>query len=517
MSEAAFATRRATVVADVSPLRIVFGFDDAALTRGEQRPVAWSENEAVNGHMLLAGKSGSGKTFTLRRIVRQITRAQRGVRVHLMDVHGDLDLDEASEVVFSESTSYGINPLKISADPHYGGVRKRVQAFIEMLNDASKSPMGDRQVSSLRNMLYDLYASHGFRVEDPSTWQEQREQAPPEFGFRVYLDIPFDAKDAAKDAARAAGITLQFDKDARCWWTDRHEGALERYPVKTFGKVYPTLADAAAYVRTRLRSLTTGGGTKSTRLLEEHNRKVVAWQAKARKMGAAAAIGEDIEGIQAEVQSGLGPVIESFTDYVTSIASGRELDALVRYDTLDTIRSLLNRLETMVASGIYRSAQPPFDAAAPVWRYNLTALSSAEQKMFVWTRLTEIFENAREQGIVKGAAQLRDVIVVDEAHNFFADKDTNILDRLAKEARKFGIALICASQSPTHFSEDFLANCGGAKILLGLDAMYFDSTVRKMRIDPKLLAAVVPGKVAAIQTATRGESDPQFRLARVSG
>ncbi|SDE71616.1 hypothetical protein SAMN05444679_1299 [Variovorax sp. CF079] len=42
-----------------------------------------------------------------------------------------------------------------------------------------------------------------------------------------------------------------------------------------------------------------------------------------------------------------------FTVYVTGIATGEELDALVRYDTRDTIRSIVNRLETIVASGIY--------------------------------------------------------------------------------------------------------------------------------------------------------------------
>lgn len=78
------------------------------------------------------------------------------------------------------------------------------------------------------------------------------------------------------------------------------------------------------------------------------------------------------------------------------------------------------------------------------------------------------------------------------------------------------MALIAASQSPTHFSEDFLANCG-TKILLGLDSLYFDGTVRKMRIDKEVLNAVVPGKVAAIQTSVRGEQAPQFKLVRVSG
>jgi hypothetical protein len=506
----------AHAAATQNAMRIIFGFDDPALQRGQQIPVAWSEADAVNGHMLLAGKSGSGKTFSLRRIVRQITRAQRGVRVHLMDVHGDLELDETSTVIFSESTPYGLNPLKLSADPHYGGVRKRIQAFIEMVNDSGRTPMGDRQVASLRNLLQDLYTQNGFRSDDPSTWHEEPGHMPAGAGEgRIYLDIPFDAKDGAKDAARAAGLMLQFDRDEKCWWTDRHEGPLERYPRKRFGKHYPTLADAAAFAKTRLRSLTTGGGTVSTRLLESHNKKVVAWQAKARKLGAGLATGEDVEEIRREVESGVDGVIESFRDYVTGIATGKELDALLRYDTLDTLRSIVNRLETIVASGIYRSGTPPFDPSLPVWRYNLTALSTTEQRLFVWTKLTEIFEAARERGIVKGAAELRDVIVVDEAHLFFADKDTNILDRISKEARKFGLALVAASQSPTHFSEDFISNCG-TKILLGLDSLYFDGTVRKMRIDKDVLASVVPGKVAAIQTAVRGEQAPQFRLTRVS-
>ena len=499
------------------PMRIVFGFDEQSLQRGSQEPVAWCDADAVNGHMLVCGRSGSGKTFSLRRIVRQVTRAQRGVRVHVLDVHGDIDeLEGSSTCVFSESTPYGLQPLAISSDPHFGGPRKRIQSFIEMVNDASRAPMGDRQIASLRNLLQDLYLQHGFRADDPSTWHEEPGEPPAAAAEgRIYIDVPFDAKDGAKEAARKAGLTLQFDRDARCWWTESHSGPLSRYPRKQWGKRCPTLADAVAFAKTRLRALTTGGGVKSTRLLEIHSGLVVAWQAKARKLAAGLAMSEDVEEIRTEVEAGTETIIESFSDYVKGISTGRELDALVRYDTLDTMRSLVNRLETIAASGIYRSGTPPFDERAPVWRYDLTALSVTEKKLFVWTRLTEIFEAARERGVVRGAAELRDVIVVDEAHEFFADKDTNILDRLAKESRKFGIALIAASQSPTHFSEDFISNAG-SKLLLGIDAMYFDGTVRKMRIEKDVLASVVPGKVAAIQVSVRGEQTPRFRLVRVS-
>jgi hypothetical protein len=109
---------------------------------------------------------------------------------------------------------------------------------------------------------------------------------------------------------------------------------------------------------------------------------------------------------------------------------------------------------------------------------------------------------------------MREVIILDEAHRFFLERETNILDRIAKEARKFGVAMICASQSPSHFSEDFLGNVG-TKVLLGLDEMYHDQTCRKMKIDSKVLSLVIPGRVAAIQVASRDANKPRFIQTRV--
>jgi DNA helicase HerA-like ATPase len=115
---------------------------------------------------------------------------------------------------------------------------------------------------------------------------------------------------------------------------------------------------------------------------------------------------------------------------------------------------------------------------------------------------------------VAGASEVREVVVLDEAHKFFAEKDTNVLDILARESRKFGIALICASQAPSHFSEDFLGNVG-TKILLGLDSQYHDSTVRKMRVDSKVLEYVVAGKIAAVQVSDKRDMSHRFYKTRV--
>lgn len=497
-------------------LSIIFGIDEQEFRQtGKQVPVKWTENVGINAHMLVLGKSGSGKTVTLRRIVGQISAQQSSkTRIYVFDVAGDLSFPKESAVLFSESTHYGINPLGISADPHFGGIRKRVQGFIEMMNDSGRD-LGPRQTATIRNVLYELYDMHGYRLNDPTTWFIKPEGNTPA-GMdmnRVYLDIPFEDKDQAKDCARREGLSLIFDANLKCWHCDRHEGALERWPKKVFGRRPPTLQDAARFTSNKMRALAAGGGSKTMRLLEEHNKKVAQWVNKAKKLGVDGVA--DIEELRTKVHESSVEIIESFSDYVLGIETGKELDALIRYDSVDTMRGLVDRLETLVASGIYKTVEPPFDPSMPVWRYNLAPLDVQEQKMFVWTRLTQIFEAAMERGPLKGSSEIRDVIVLDEAHHFFSDKETNILDRLSKEARKYGIALICASQSPTHFSEDFLGNVG-TKILLGLDSLYHDQTVRKMRIDPKVLQMVVPKKIAAIQISSGEADSSQFRQTRVS-
>nr|WP_314561565.1 hypothetical protein [uncultured Pseudomonas sp.] len=82
-------------------------------------------DKLVNGPALLAGMSGSGRTYTLRRMISHVLQSCGGhiPGIHLFDVHGDLSISGASEVLFSERTNSGLNPLRANPDPHFGGVR----------------------------------------------------------------------------------------------------------------------------------------------------------------------------------------------------------------------------------------------------------------------------------------------------------------------------------------------------------------------------------------------------------
>jgi arabinogalactan endo-1,4-beta-galactosidase len=131
----------------------------------------------------------------------------------------------------------------------------------------------------------------------------------------------------------------------------------------------------------------------------------------------------------------------------------------------------------------------------------------SERKLFVLFRLEELFAAAVERGEV---GHIRDVIVVDEAH-IYTDKDPdNILNTISTEARKFGVALICASQSPTHFTEDLLTSIA-TKINLGIDELFWPKAATSMRVTPEALAWVKPRQSMLVQMKQSGDTRNTWR------
>ncbi|MFA5352704.1 MAG: DUF87 domain-containing protein [Thermodesulfovibrionales bacterium] len=133
----------------------------------DQKPVVWKM--PVNSHWCVIGATGVGKTFRLRRLLQQFQK--HPLRIHLFDCHGDLATDQGStsSVTFSEGSPYGINPLAINPDPDFGGVRRRTNSFLSMVNRYT-SRLGVKQEAVLRNLLVDLYAANKFYLDRPDSW-----------------------------------------------------------------------------------------------------------------------------------------------------------------------------------------------------------------------------------------------------------------------------------------------------------------------------------------------------------
>lgn len=71
--------------------------------------------------------------------------------------------------------------------------------------------------------------------------------------------------------------------------------------------------------------------------------------------------------------------IDAYADYVSAISTGREVDDVMRYDSTDVLKGVVDRLENLNAIGIFKAKPPPFDRNAAVWRYDIRALERARK------------------------------------------------------------------------------------------------------------------------------------------
>ena len=438
-------------------MEITFGLDSAFIKQGKNIQVKWDSKRAINAHMLIVGKSGTGKTYTLREIIRQLQEQGNGkVRIRIIDVHGDIDIEGGSSVKFSESSPYGFNPLAVNGDPDFGGVRKRIQSFMSALNKTSRK-LGPKQESVLRNILLDLYAANGFYEKDPNTW------------------------------------TI-YDKNGNRL---QHNGK---------PKKFPTLEDAYRYANFKHKAMFLGTSNKAVLNLEEVNKLAKQLYIKQKNIHKAGS-SEESDVLKKELETKGEAAVEAYRKYIESIENGMELTDLIKYDSIDSIKSIVDRLGNLVSSGVFKNEEPKFDPKSMIWRYDIKALTNLdEKKLFVYVLLEEIFSQRVEKGMQDDVVEL---VFLDEANLFFSDEADNIINIISKEARKFGLGLCCASQSQTHFSEDFTSSVG-TKLLLGLDHMFWDGSVRKLKIEQQALEWIVPHQKMVVQINNKAELRNRF-------
>lgn len=435
-------------------MKINLGLDSSSIRQESPRMIIWDSTKVINPHMLVVGKTGTGKTHTIKKIINEmLTTLSPGkkLRIRVIDVHGDIDVPNASSIKFSETSEYGFNPLAINPDKDFGGVRKKIQSFISIINKTSRK-LGTRQEPALRNILRDLYAANGF-----------------------------------------------YENDYRSWSLYDSQG--NHIMINGRPKKFPTLEDAYRYANFKQNAMFLGSNNKTTLLLEKTNKLSKKMFMQQKKFIQATDSAEK-EAAQQELESTGNQSIEAYTEYIKSIETGRELDDLIKYDSLETIKSIVNRLEGLISSGIFKNRTPDFDPRASVWRYNIQAISDYdEKKLFVYFLLEDIYLKCFQDGMKDEVVEM---VFLDESNLFFSDESDNIINIIAKEARKFGMGLCCASQSPTHFSEDFISSVA-TKIVLGIDQFFWNSSVQKLKMDQKGLEWIIPQKRLLAQISNKGE------------
>lgn len=486
----------------------------------------------INGHLQIAGISGMGKTHQLISLIKSMVDSARALRqplrVHVFDPHGDINLPYASEVKFSEATPYGYNPLEINPDPDFGGVRRSIQKFIIAIQ--KQKALGSKQEAVMRYLLEDLYASRGFKADDPRTWipddQKQVRELMRGKENRVYLDVSYEYRDRFKellkdpDTGRFRGGFDDFGGDPalrfkKSWWVEdeHYVGDFLMWEPKSLFKVAPTMDDAVRFTERKLKAHYCGSNSAAMALLQDVNQAARGYQRKVTELSKRGASLPEAE--LAELQAGLDKTkvraAQAYTSYLDAIESGRELDELIRYSSTDVLVSVYERFQNLRAIGIYNPTFPPFDPQAPVWRYVIKPLEIPIQRMFVDMVCARIFEQSMQRGVQKDVVE---VIVLDEGKRYVGDGEDDILNKIANEARKFGLGLWIASQSPGHFTDDFI-KATGTILVLGLAQADTNMAARRLGVDEQMLHSVVPQKTAVLQIKNKGQLSADFQMIRL--
>ena len=492
------------------------------------QPVILDTQKAINGHVQIAGITGMGKTHQIRKLVEGLVKSahaqQKPLRVHVFDPHGDLDMPWASEVRFSEATQYGYNPLEINPDPDYGGVRRAIQKFIAAVQKHKK--LGTKQEAVMRYILEDLYASRGFKADNPATWIPDDPRVVREKmrgkEDRIYLDVSKEHRERfkllTKGMVEGRYISgFDTDPDIMCWWVekDHYYGDLLMWEPKAVFKTAPTLDDVVRFTERKLKAQFCGTNSAAMALLKDVNQAARVYHRRVEEMSKRGAALDDAE--RAELVGGMDKAKEkasqAYSSYLDAISTGRELDDLIRYTSTEVLTSVYERFQNLRAIGIYNPVPPPFDPNAPIWRYGIKPLEIPVQRMFVDMVCARIFERAMQRGMQQDVIE---IIVADEGKRYATDEEGNILTVIANEARKFGLALWVASQTPAHFPDDFL-KATGTIIVLGLSGADVGVAARKLGLDnADLLSSIVPQQTALVQIKNKGQLQDDFQMVRLA-
>lgn len=201
--------------------------------------VVWNPATLPNGHVVLIGASGSGKTQTLKALAYELPKLFPSVRLIIIDFHGDLELPNEVYYPLDMESPYGINPLTIDLDTKGGGPNLQAIAIATVLKRALI--MGANQEGLVIEIINNCYLSRGIKQDDIKTWT----LTPPTFAdmkAEIESRIESGCKESQKLALKLAA-TFQygiFDKPQPSL-----DSPIIRFDLSALGKV-PGLSAIAA-------------------------------------------------------------------------------------------------------------------------------------------------------------------------------------------------------------------------------------------------------------------------------
>ena len=162
-------------VATTEPFEILLGKNATTGESATWRPYAKTPRLS-NQHILVVGKSGSGKSETTKALIWELDR--RGVPSIIFDYqgeYGDRSKDFFKVVqpqVFDVMQGLPINPFQVPIDPRTGERRPFIESVFRLADTLNRvfKGSGDIQLGVLREAIRLCYSRRGFVQDRPETW-----------------------------------------------------------------------------------------------------------------------------------------------------------------------------------------------------------------------------------------------------------------------------------------------------------------------------------------------------------
>ncbi len=429
----------------------------------EEWAVLYEPGRLINSHLMLLGMSGVGKSYQSKLLIG--SAAASGVEVDVFDCHDELQsIPGAVAVKYSQATGYGYNPLVLSTDPDSGGVNRQVEFLVGLVKQTTKQ-FGSKQEAVLRNLLIDVYMARGIWADNARSWHRQ------------------------------------------CISEREHAAMLEAKRFSDLRNYYPTMTDLMSFAKRKAMALLIGGDNKCVTAFEALT-KLKGRLNNLNSKWAKAHDDAEIDKIQNQIADVKSRAVETYAAFLDAMETGREIDDVFKYDSVDVMTSVLQRLEILAAAGIFRSNAPDF-RGANLRVHQIKSLTDDQQVMFVKLRLREIFEEVKRLGPTATGTELRRVCFIDEAPRYMVSDKDDIINVIARESRKFGLGLWCAGQEPTRFPESYASNVG-CTMVLGIHSMFWKGAISNLRITEDGLRYIKPKEVISVKLQKEGQADPPF-------
>lgn len=199
----------------------------------------WDPEYLPNGHAVVIGASGSGKTQTLKAIAYELSKLLPQIQIFVADFHGDQRLPGEVCYCLDMESPWGINPLTVDKDTKGGGPALQAIAVAATLKKALA--MGPNQEGLAIDILSTCYLSKGITQSQPQSW----DRTPPTFAD-VRTEVEQRIKDGCKESQKLA---LKLAATFQYGIFDRPQPALDapivRFDLSSLGKV-PGLGAVAA-------------------------------------------------------------------------------------------------------------------------------------------------------------------------------------------------------------------------------------------------------------------------------